>query len=118
MSDLTQGTGVTITHTPGEGSNATIAIGQAVGTSASVTFANVTADIVGNVTGNATTVTNGVYTTSSINALADVDTASASPTNGQFLKWNGTNWVPDSVPTINALDDIGHGSKIYSTSND
>jgi microcystin-dependent protein len=40
MSNLTQGTGVTITHTPGEGSNATIAIGQAVGTSASVTFAN------------------------------------------------------------------------------
>lgn len=43
MSDLTQGTGVTITHTPGEGSNATIAIGQAVSTSSSVTFANVTA---------------------------------------------------------------------------
>ena len=43
MSDLTQGTGVTITHTPGEDSNATIAIGQAVDTSASVTFANVTA---------------------------------------------------------------------------
>jgi hypothetical protein len=42
MSDLTQGTGVTITHTPGEGSNATIAIGQAVSTSSSVTFANVT----------------------------------------------------------------------------
>jgi hypothetical protein len=43
MSDLTQGTGVTITHTPGEGSNATIAIGQDVSTSASVTFANITA---------------------------------------------------------------------------
>lgn len=43
MSDLTQGTGVTITHTPGEGSNATVAIGQDVATSASVTFANVTA---------------------------------------------------------------------------
>jgi hypothetical protein len=43
MSDLTQGTGVTITHTPGEGSNATIAIGQDVTASASVTFANVTA---------------------------------------------------------------------------
>jgi hypothetical protein len=42
MSDLTQGTGVTITHTPSEGSNATIAIGQAVSTSSSVTFANVT----------------------------------------------------------------------------
>ena len=54
MSDLTQGTGVTITHTPGEGSNATIAIGQAVGTSASVTFAHVSADVTGNVTGNVT----------------------------------------------------------------
>ena len=43
MSDVTQGTGVIITHTPGEGSNATIAIGQAVGINASVTFANITA---------------------------------------------------------------------------
>jgi hypothetical protein len=42
MSDLTQGTGVTITHTPGEGSNATIAIGQAVATSSSPTFAGLT----------------------------------------------------------------------------
>jgi hypothetical protein len=38
MSDLTQGTGVTITHTPGEGSNATIAIGQVVATSSNVQF--------------------------------------------------------------------------------
>ena len=42
MSDLTQGTGVTITHTPGEGSNATIAIGQSVATGASPTFAGLT----------------------------------------------------------------------------
>jgi hypothetical protein len=48
MSDLTQGTGVTITHTPGEASNATIAIGQAVGTSSSVQFAAVTAPVIGN----------------------------------------------------------------------
>jgi hypothetical protein len=54
MSDLTQGTGVTITHTPGEGSNATIAIGQAVATSSSVTFAAVNAPLTGNVTGNVT----------------------------------------------------------------
>jgi len=57
MSDLTQGTGVTITHTPGEGSNATIAIGQAVGTSSSVTFAAVTAPLVGNAS-TATTLQN------------------------------------------------------------
>lgn len=48
MSDLTQGTGVSITHTPGEGSNATIAIGQDVATSASPTFAtlNLNGDLV------------------------------------------------------------------------
>ena len=57
MSELTQGTGVTITHTPGEGSNATIAIGQAVATSSSVTFAQVSAPVTGNLTGNASTAT-------------------------------------------------------------
>ena len=57
VSDLTQGTGVTVTHTPGEGSSPTIAIGQAVGTSASVTFAHVSADLTGDVTGNADTAT-------------------------------------------------------------
>ena len=40
--DLTQGTGVTVTHTPGEGSNATIAIGQSIGTSDSPAFAGLT----------------------------------------------------------------------------
>lgn len=30
----------------------------------------------------------------SINALSDVDTTTTPPTNGQVLKWNGTNWVP------------------------
>ena len=53
VSDVTAGTGVTVTHTPGEGSSPTIAIGQAVGTSASVTFANVT--VSGNLTVSGTT---------------------------------------------------------------
>lgn len=42
VSDVTGGTGVTVTHTPGEGSNPTIAIGQAVATSDSPTFAGLT----------------------------------------------------------------------------
>lgn len=58
---------------------------------------NLVGNVTGNVTGNAGTVTNGVYTTSSINALVDVDTVTAVPTNGQALVWNGTNWVPGSV---------------------
>lgn len=42
MVDVSAGTGVTVTHTPGEGSTATVAIGQAVGTGDSVTFDTVT----------------------------------------------------------------------------
>ena len=60
------------------------------------TFSNT---ITGSISGNAGTVTNGVYTTSSINALADVNTATATPTVGQALVWNGTNWIPGSVAT-------------------
>jgi hypothetical protein len=52
VSELTQGTGVTVTHTPGEGSNATVAIGQEVATSSSVTFAHVNSQLTGNVIGN------------------------------------------------------------------
>ena len=56
-------------------------------------------NVTGNVTGNADTVTNGVYTTSSINALADVDTSSTPPTNGQSLVWNtvASQWKPATV---------------------
>ena len=32
--------------------------------------------------------------TSSIDLLADVDTATAAPSTGQLLQWNGSNWVP------------------------
>jgi hypothetical protein len=53
MSDVTAGTGVTITHTPGEGSNATIAIGQAVATNSNVQFNDVT--VSGNLTVSGTT---------------------------------------------------------------
>ncbi len=42
VSDVTAGTGVTVTHTPSEGSSPTIAIGQAVGTASNVTFGSVT----------------------------------------------------------------------------
>jgi len=40
--DITGGTGVTVTHTPGEGSTPTVAIGQSVGTSDSVSFNGLT----------------------------------------------------------------------------
>lgn len=42
IADVNAGTGVSVTHTPGEGSSPTIAIGQAVGTTDSPTFAGLT----------------------------------------------------------------------------
>jgi len=65
--------------------------------------------ISGNVTGNAGSVTNGVYTTSSVNALADVDTVTATPIVGQALVWNGTNWVPGSVAVESGNNNFNFG---------
>lgn len=46
----------------------------------------------------------------SIDNLSDVDTATAAPTNGQVLTWNGTNWVPGAAggdpASIDALTDV------------
>jgi hypothetical protein len=69
----------------------------------------------GNISGNAGSVTNGVYTTSSVNALADVDTVTATPTIGQALIWNGTNWVPGSVAVESGNNNFNFGgfNKIF-----
>jgi hypothetical protein len=79
--------------------------GNSAGTHTGPVIGNVTGDVAGNlqgnvtgnVSGNAGTVTNGVYTTSSINALADVDTVTIAPTSGQALAWNGTTWTPQTI---------------------
>jgi len=62
---------------------------------------------------------------SSINALADVDTVTSAPTNGQVLTWTGSAWTPSSVAggsgtvsSVNAktgivvlnTDDVSEGS--------
>ena len=64
-----------------------------------ITFSSTsyTGNVIGDLTGNADTVTNGVYTTSSINALADVDTSTTAPLTGQALVWNGSTWLPGNV---------------------
>jgi len=48
VTSLVAGTGVTVTNNSGEGATPTVAIGQVVATSSSVTFAQVTAPLVGN----------------------------------------------------------------------
>ena len=54
---------------------------------------------------NSTTITwETSVSTSSIDLLADVDTATAAPSTGNFLKWNGTNWVPTPSVGITHVD--------------
>jgi len=62
MSAITAGTGVTVTHTPAEGSSGAIAIGQAVATTSDVTFADLT--LTGDLTVSGTTTT--LSTTNSV----------------------------------------------------
>lgn len=68
---------------------------------------------------------------SSINALADVDTATTPPAPNQVLGWNGTNWIPSNAASIGAVTsvngdagpvvvldtgDIAEGTNLYFTS--
>ena len=83
VADVTAGTGVTVTHTPGEGSSAAIAIGQAVGTTDSVSFAALTTT--GNVTVGGNLTVNGTTTTINSTTVSVDDknielAATASPT--------------------------------------
>ena len=60
MTEIAGGTGVSVSHTAGEGSTATLSIGQAVSTSSDVTFADIAATdltLSGNLTVNGTTTT-------------------------------------------------------------
>ena len=105
VSDVTSGTGITVTHTPGEGSSASVAI-------------NATLDQLSNVT--APSPTDGQFlkyvaassawepaAVPTINTLDDVgDVVITGASSGQFLKWNGSAWVNDAVPIISNIDDI------------
>lgn len=47
----------------------------------------------------------------SIGDLSDVDTATATPTNGQVLEWNGSNWAP-AAPASGSVTSIIAGTGI------
>lgn len=96
MSDVSAGTGISVTHTAGEGSTATVAL-------------NATLDNLSNV--NAPSPSDGQflkYVSAStewqpaniptINNLDDVgDVTITSATSGDFLKWSGSAWVNDAI---------------------
>ena len=49
-----------------------------------------------------------------ITDLSDVDTVSVSPTNGDNLNWNGTNWVP-LAPSYNTRENLPDLDDVYSS---
>lgn len=56
-------------------------------------------------TNDGTNYYNILNTSSVVDDLSDVVITSA--TSGQFLKYDGTNWINANIPTINTLDDVG-----------
>ena len=86
---------------------------------------NLTGNVTGNVTGQVSDISNfdtgdltegsNLYYTdaradariglASIDDLSDVDTSTNSPSNGQVLKWDGTNWVPGTDLSGSAASD-------------
>lgn len=107
MSDITAGTGLTVSHTPGEGSSASVSLNATLDNLSNVTVPSpADGNFLKYVSASSAWVPAAIPT---INALDDIgDVSAATPSSGQFLKWNGTAWVADSIPTINALDDIGN----------
>ena len=96
-------TGVTVSGGTGEGSTATISIGQAVATTSSPQFVGVTAT--GTVSANAVSVTNGVgagsatitgTTATSVLTVDGIEIDTTGASSNQVLTYNGTKFVPSA----------------------
>ena len=60
---------------------------------------------------------NYALTSGSINGMNDVDTLTVAPTTGQYLKWDGTNWVPNNVSGTVGGNLIPSSTNTYSLGN-
>jgi len=97
MSAVTAGTGISVTHTPGEGSSAAIALNATLDNLSDVTITSPTNGQILKWNGTAW-INDTDAGGSAINSLDDVaDVTITSAASGQFLKWNGTAWVNDAI---------------------
>ncbi len=62
-----------------------------------------------NGSGQLTFIDTPVSANASIDTHSDVDVSTNTPTNGQVLGWDGTNWVPTDKSNVNKIDDLVDG---------
>ena len=101
VNDITAGTGVTVTHTPAEGSSPTVAIGQAVGTTDSVSFSGLT--LSGDAAVNGGDVTTTATTASLFNANATTLNVGGAATTISIGANSGTTTVNNSLTVTGDL---------------
>jgi hypothetical protein len=101
VNDITAGTGVTVTHTPAEGSSPTVAIGQAVGTTDSVSFAGLT--LSGDAAVNGGDVTTTATTASLFNTNATTLNIGGAATTISIGANSGTTTVNNSLTVTGDL---------------
>jgi len=98
MSDVSAGTGVTVSHTAGEGSTATISIGQSVATNAEVTFSGLkTTSVIEPLTISATAATGTVAVDASNGTTYYTTNASANWVVN--LRWNSSTTLNSKLST-------------------
>lgn len=101
VNDITAGTGVTVTHTPAEGSSPTVAIGQSVGTTDSPSFAAIT--LTGDAAVNGGDVTTTATTASLFNTNATTLNIGGAATTLSIGANSGTTTVNNSLTVTGDL---------------
>ena len=106
VASLVAGTGVTLTNNSGETATPTVAIGQSVATSASVTFASVTAPLTGNASTATTLQTPRNIAGQSFNGSADISIAPTDLTGvtATASEINTLDGITSSTAELNILD--------------
>ena len=96
VSGVSSGTGISVSHTPSEGSTATVSLDATLDNLSNVTVPSPTTNDVLQWNGTAwVNVAASTVGATTLDGLSDV--TAPSPASGDFLKWNGTAWVNDAV---------------------
>lgn len=117
MSGVSAGTGISVTHTPGEGSTATVGLDATLDNLSNVNAPTPSdGQFLKYVAGSSEWQPANIPTINNLDDVGDVTITSASA--DQFLKWNGSAWVNANIPQINALDDIADVAITSAATND